>query len=211
MVVAEEEAGFFAGIAGGVLINIGTPYPSRLRAMHASADAARAAGRPWVLDPVAAGGIPWRDGIIREFVEKSRRSFAATPAKSLLLRGESGGKGVQQMVVPMRPGCRWSLAGSSGSIVVVTGETDYVTDGVRTLRVTGGDPMATLVVGTGCSLSALVAAFCAVSDDRLTASATACALAKKAAEAARPKVRRPRTFTILTGSIYQVAHFTSAE
>ena len=69
MVVAEEEAGFFAGIAGGVLINIGTPYPSRLRAMHASADAARAAGRPWVLDPVAAGGIPWRDGIIREFVE----------------------------------------------------------------------------------------------------------------------------------------------
>ena len=58
MVVAEEEAPFFAGIAGGLLINIGTPYPARLRAMHAAADAARAAGRLWVLDPVAAGGIP---------------------------------------------------------------------------------------------------------------------------------------------------------
>lgn len=180
MVVAEEEAGFFAGIAGGVLINIGTPYPSRLRAMHASADAARAAGRPWVLDPVAAGGIPWRDGIIREFVEKQPTVIRGNASEILALAGEkSGGKGVDSTDssdAAVEGAMR--LAGSSGSIVVVTGETDYVTDGVRTLRVTGGDPMATLVVGTGCSLSALVAAFCAVSDDRLTASATACALAK---------------------------------
>lgn len=95
MVVAEEEAGFFAGIAGGVLINIGTPYPSRLRAMHASADAARAAGRPWVLDPVAAGGIPWRDGIIREFVEKQPTVIRGNASEILALAGEkSGGKGV---------------------------------------------------------------------------------------------------------------------
>ena len=88
MVVAEEEAGFFAGIAGGVLINIGTPYPSRLRAMHASADAARAAGRPWVLDPVAAGGIPWRDGIIREFVEKQPTVIRGNASEILALAGE---------------------------------------------------------------------------------------------------------------------------
>ena len=86
------------------------------------------------------------------------------------------------------------LATEAGSIVVVTGETDYVTDGTQTLRVTGGDPMATLVVGTGCSLSALVAAFCAVSEDRLKASAAACALAKRAAEAARSNSSGPGSF-----------------
>ena len=201
MVVAEEEAGFFAGIAGGVLINIGTPYPSRLRAMHASADAARAAGRPWVLDPVAAGGIPWRDGIIREFVEKQPTVIRGNAVDST----DSSDAAVEGAM---------RLAGSSGSIVVVTGETDYVTDGVRTLRVTGGDPMATLVVGTGCSLSALVAAFCAVSDDRLTASATACALAKKAAEAARRRSEGPGSFhnAYLDGlHLIKPADFTSAE
>lgn len=70
MVVAEEEAGYFASISGGILINIGTPYPARLHAMHAAVDAAIEAKRPWVLDPVAAGGIPWRDDVINTFVEK---------------------------------------------------------------------------------------------------------------------------------------------
>ena len=134
----------------------------------------------------------------------------------LALAGEkSGGKGVDSTDssdAAVEGAMR--LAGSSGSIVVVTGETDYVTDGVRTLRVTGGDPMATLVVGTGCSLSALVAAFCAVSDDRLTASATACALAKKAAEAARRRSEGPGSFhnAYLDGlHLIKPADFTSAE
>ena len=168
------------------------------------------------LDPVAAGGIPWRDGIIREFVEKQPTVIRGNASEILALAGEkSGGKGVDSTDssdAAVEGAMR--LAGSSGSIVVVTGETDYVTDGVRTLRVTGGDPMATLVVGTGCSLSALVAAFCAVSDDRLTASATACALAKKAAEAARRRSEGPGSFhnAYLDGlHLIKPADFTSAE
>ena len=54
--------------------------------------------------------------------------------------------------------------------------------------------MATLVVGTGCSLSALVAAFCAANDDKLTATASACALAKKAAEVAVQTAKGPGSF-----------------
>lgn len=196
MVVAEEEAGFFAGISGGILINIGTPYSSRLRAMHAAVDAANAEGRPWVLDPVAAGSIPWRDGVIREFVAKVPTVIRGNASEILALAGEKyGGKGVDSTDssdAAVEAAVR--LAEQTGSIVAVTGQTDYVTDGVRTLSVSGGDPMATLVVGTGCSLSSLVAAFCAVSDDRLTAAATACALAKKAAKAARSKAQGPGSF-----------------
>ena len=156
--------------------------------MHASADAARAAGRPWVLDPVAAGGIPWRDGIIREFVEKQPTVIRGNASEILALAGEkSGGKGVDSTDssdAAVEGAMR--LAGSSGSIVVVT----------------------------GCSLSALVAAFCAVSDDRLTASATACALAKKAAEAARRRSEGPGSFhnAYLDGlHLIKPADFTSAE
>ncbi|MBQ9917574.1 MAG: hydroxyethylthiazole kinase, partial [Microbacterium sp.] len=53
------EAGLFAGIAGGVLVNLGTPTAEQR-------DAAReavAAGTPWVLDPVAVGALPVRTAL----------------------------------------------------------------------------------------------------------------------------------------------------
>lgn len=95
MVVAEEEAGTFARIAGGILVNMGTPFPERLRAMRKAVEGAREAGRPWVLDPVAAGGIPWRDGVIREFVELKPTVIRGNASEILALAGAgTGGKGV---------------------------------------------------------------------------------------------------------------------
>ena len=114
----------------------------------------------------------------------------------LALAGEKkGGKGVDSTNASdeaLEAAQRLALARKV--IVAVTGETDYITDGNQTLNVPGGHPMATLVVGTGCSLSALVAGFCAITDDHLTATATACALAKKAAEKAMMRAQGPGSF-----------------
>lgn len=60
-----------------------------------------------------------------------------------------------------------TLARETGAIVVVTGEVDYVTDGHRAVGIHGGDPLMTKVVGTGCALSAVVAACCALPCDTL--------------------------------------------
>ncbi len=60
-----------------------------------------------------------------------------------------------------------TLARETGAIVVVTGEMDYVTDGHRIIGIHGGDPLMTKVVGTGCALSAVVAACCALPGDTL--------------------------------------------
>ncbi len=60
---------------------------------------------------------------------------------------------------------------------------DYVTDGERVLSVAGqsaDDP----VVGTGCALSAVVAASAALPGDRLENVAAACGLMKQAGEIA---------------------------
>ncbi|MDU6376895.1 MAG: hydroxyethylthiazole kinase [Bradyrhizobium sp.] len=62
----------------------------------------------------------------------------------------------------------------------VTGEVDYITDGQRTRAVTGGDPLMARVVGTGCALSAVVAAAAAMPGDRLENVAAACGLMKLA-------------------------------
>src|SRR6478672_6706157 len=53
MVDNPEEAGAFAAIAGGVLVNLGTPYAETVIAMERAVAAANGAGTPWVLDPVA--------------------------------------------------------------------------------------------------------------------------------------------------------------
>ncbi|MNV51312.1 Hydroxyethylthiazole kinase [compost metagenome] len=66
------------------------------------------------------------------------------------------------------------IATAHRTVVAVTGETDYVTDGQRSVRVTGGSPLMPRVTATGCALTALVGAFAAVSkDDPYTAAVAA--------------------------------------
>src|ERR1700712_183054 len=51
MVHAPEEAGVLAGVAGGLLINLGTVTAEQGEAARVAVAAANAAGVPWVLDP----------------------------------------------------------------------------------------------------------------------------------------------------------------
>ena len=55
MVHALDEVGDFAPIAQALVINIGTLSAPWVAAMEKAAEAANAAGVPWILDPVAAG------------------------------------------------------------------------------------------------------------------------------------------------------------
>src|ERR1700712_5204202 len=71
MVDNPEEAGPFAAIAGGVLVNLGTPYAETVAAMELAVASAREAGTPWVLDPVAAGALGWRTEIARKLLSES--------------------------------------------------------------------------------------------------------------------------------------------
>ena len=189
MVVAEEEAPYFAGIAGALLVNVGTPVPERLKSMQLSAQAAREKHVPWVLDPVAAGVIPWRDGEIRKLIALHPTVIRGNASEILALAGAGKGDSSSSAV-----NAAVELARSTGSVVCVTGETDYATDGERVLSVSGGNVMTTLVVGTGCSLSALTAAFCAAEKDPVTAAVSACALAKRAAFIAGKNSKGPGSF-----------------
>ena len=86
------------------------------------------------------------------------------------------------------------LAEETGTVVCVTGPVDYATDGKRTLSIAGGNVMTTLVVGTGCSLSSLCAAFAAVEKDPVNAAISACTLAKYAAGTAAKHAKGPGSF-----------------
>lgn len=196
MVVAEQEVETFAAAADALLINVGTPVESRLHAMRMAAIAALGAKTPWVLDPVAAGGIPWRDERIRELAALKPTVIRGNASEILALAGAgAGGKGVDSTASSDEalPAAA-ALAKRIGCVVCVTGKTDFSTDGERVLAVSGGHPMATLVVGTGCSLSALAAAYCAAVPDPVAAAAAACRHAKRAAEIAFERAQAPGSF-----------------
>lgn len=196
MIVAEEEVADFAAIAGALLVNVGTLYPARLAAMRSAVAAAQRAGTPWTLDPVAAGVLGYRTEALRQLMAQGPAAIRGNASEILALAGAAaGGKGVDSTAASAAAiEAAQALARSTGAVVAVTGAVDYVTDGARTWAVPGGDPLMTRVVGTGCALSAVVAAFTAGAPDRLAAVAAACAVMSRAGEIAARAAAGPGSF-----------------
>lgn len=196
MIVAEEEAGDFAAIAGALLVNVGTLYPSRYAAMKLAVQGARRAGKPWILDPVAAGVLAYRTDAMHELLGQAPAAIRGNASEILALAGQSaGGKGVDSTAQSEAALlAAQQLSRRTGALVAVTGAIDFVTDGAATWAVPGGDPLMTRVVGTGCALSAVVAAFASGAPDRLAAVAAACAVMSRAGEIAAAGARGPGSF-----------------
>lgn len=186
MVIDADEAAQFSSIASALLINVGTLTQPRAQAMRAAVESANRAGTPWALDPVAVGALTLRSDFCRELAQMAPAAIRGNASEIRALAGESqGGRGVDTTDTAAKalPAAQ-KLAQESGAIVAVTGEVDYITDGKRTLAVNGGSPLMTRVVGTGCALSAVVAASCALPGDRLLNVAGACAVMKQAGQRA---------------------------
>jgi hydroxyethylthiazole kinase len=198
MVDNPEEAAGFATIAGGVLVNLGTPYPDTARAMVEAARSADGAGTPWVLDPVAAGALGWRTSIATELLDLATPAVIRGNASEIgAFTGGAGGKGVDAVdtAETAAPGAV-DLAKLHGTVVAVSGAVDHLTDGERLVRVANGHPWMTRVTGVGCALGALMAAFAAVVEDRLVAATAATAMLTVAAEEAATATRGPGSFAV---------------
>jgi hydroxyethylthiazole kinase len=198
MVDNPQEAGEFAAIAGGVLVNLGTPYDETARAMHLAVAGASAAGTPWVLDPVAAGALGWRTSVAHRLLAQARPTIIRGNASEILaLAGGEGGRGVESVDSPEAAvAVAKDLAVTQHSVIAVSGPIDHVTDGRQVVRISNGHPWLTQVTGVGCALGALMAAFAAVVPDALVAAAAATATLTVAADSAAKETRGPGTFAV---------------
>jgi hydroxyethylthiazole kinase len=186
MVENAQEAGPFAAIAGGVLVNLGTLSEERERAMVAAAAGAHSAGRPWVLDPVAVGALEHRTVFAKGLLVHRPTVIRGNASEILALAGAgTGGKGVDSTATSLDAllAAR-SLATEHGAVIAVSGEIDLITDGTSVIEVSGGHPLMTRVTGVGCALGAMIAAFCAIEAPPLAAAAGASAVLAAAGSAA---------------------------
>ncbi|MEH0059539.1 MULTISPECIES: hydroxyethylthiazole kinase [Auritidibacter] len=160
MVEDAVEAGEFAHVASGVLVNVGTLTPDIRQAMTSAVSAAQSANTPWVLDPVAVGGLSVRTQFARSILDSRPAAIRGNPSEIAALAGTgSGGRGVDSTdSVEAVTTIAAELSHRSGAVVAASGPTDLVVSTVARTHVTGGHPMLQQVIGTGCALGALTAA-----------------------------------------------------
>ncbi|HBK4792938.1 TPA: hydroxyethylthiazole kinase [Serratia marcescens] len=207
MVVEPQEAAQFSALADGLLINVGTLNALRAESMWAAVAAANQAGKPWTLDPVAVGALSYRTAFAKQLLDEKPAAIRGNASEIMALSGLlASGRGVDSGddSLAALPAAR-ELAQRSGAVVAVTGAVDYVTDGQRDWAIEGGSPLMTRVVGTGCALSAVVAAFCALPGDRLDNAATACRVMSHCGGLAARQAGGPGSFTpAFLDALYQL-------
>lgn len=196
MVTEPEEAAEFSTIADALLINVGTLTSERSKAMLAAVAAANTVGTPWTLDSVAVGALTFRSDFCQHLLTYRPAAIRGNASEIIALANRGcGGRGVDSLHDPESAleDALW-LAQQSGAVVTVTGAVDYVTDGERSMKIPGGSPLMTRVVGSGCALSAVVAGFTVLPGDKLSHIASACRIMSLAGEKAAIAANGPGSF-----------------
>lgn len=198
MVHAIEEADDFVTISRALVVNIGTLDAPFVAGMERAASAARRVGVPWVLDPVGVGATSYRNGVAARLLDLGPAVVRGNASEIIALAGLSGGrpKGVDSTADSEDAvAAASSLSTRAGTVVAVTGATDFVVEGDQVVAIPGGHPMSQDVTGTGCAASALVGACLAVAPP-MQAAIAALSLMKSAAARAGTGDPGPGTFAM---------------
>lgn len=197
MLHAEAEVAAFVPAVNSLTINVGTLSPSWVSAMLLAAETANTAGKPWVLDPVAHFATPYRGEVVRALIARRPTIIRGNASEILALSGaEIAGKGADSGdSVAAAETVATALAKAHGCVIAVTGAVDFVTDGNRAARVSGGSGLMPVITAMGCSLTALMGALVAVAPP-LEAAVAALAMFAEAGARAAETANGPGSFQV---------------
>ncbi|MBQ0006388.1 MAG: hydroxyethylthiazole kinase [Alistipes sp.] len=167
---ALPEAGEMTAVSDALILNIGTLSERWEKSMMESAATASALGIPIVLDPVGAGITSYRLNFVRRMLESFSPQIIkgnTSEIKALLSICHQDEPHLSESKNPAKDA--ESLALFTGSTVIVTGSTDYISDGHRISRISNGSPIMARTTGMGCTAAALAGAFLSVTDDTFRA------------------------------------------
>ena len=174
-------------IAGALVLNIGTLDDKWIDGMLIAGKAAMRRGTPIVLDPVGAGATSQRTEAAMKIIEHCRPTIIRGNASEIMALVDASvkSKGVDSSASSddaLESAKRLAL--DTGAVVVISGATDYITNGADVYTVEGGNPIMTTVTGMGCTSTAIVGAFLAVVEDPMIAATAAMAVMSLAGERA---------------------------
>ena len=178
MVVEPSEVEEIVEKSAALVLNIGCLESSQIEEMKLAAARASELDIPWVLDPAGVGMSRLRTDtalqLIRKFkpaVIRANASEIAALASALIDDHETKAmqevdlvsKGVDSSM-DSKSALEYAknLAKFTGSIVSLSGEVDYITDGVKIVSLSNGSTLMPRVTAMGCIASAVTAAFLSV-------------------------------------------------
>ena len=199
MAHAREEVEEMVGLAGALVLNIGTLSESWIESMLVAGKAANERGVPVVLDPVGAGATSYRTETARRLLDEldvavlrgNRGEVATLVGVEAEVRGvESVGAGGDAAALAQE------AARTLGLVASVTGAIDHVSDGERAAAVSNGHPLLASVTGTGCMSTALTGCFLAGKEDPFEAAVEALVAFGVAGEEAATGAKGPGSFHV---------------
>jgi hydroxyethylthiazole kinase len=199
MAHAREEVAEMVGLAGALVLNIGTLSEPWVEAMLIAGKAANEHGVPVVLDPVGAGATTFRTETARRLLEQ---------VDVAVLRGNAGEVATLVGVEAEVRGVEYVGAGGDQAelartaaqtldvVASVTGAVDHVSDGERSAAVANGHPLLASITGTGCMSTAMTGCFLAGKDDPFEAAVEALVAFGVAGEDAADEAKGPGSFHV---------------
>lgn len=194
---AGEAADMLHACTNALLVNVGTLNEAQAELMRSAVLSARKEGVPWVLDPVAAGLLRFRTEFCHELLATPPALIRGNASEIMALAGQQGAacRGPESSAESSTAvEAARHLAHQTGAAVLVTGATDYATDGERVVACTNGHPLLTRVTGIGCAMGGLAAAILAVAPSPLEAAIATAAIMGIAGERAAARAPRPGSF-----------------
>jgi thiamine-phosphate diphosphorylase/hydroxyethylthiazole kinase len=199
-----QEAGDLCKLGGSLVINMGTVTPEGLQNYAQALRAYNSVGGPVVFDPVGAGATAIRRGAVKALMAGGY--FDLIKGNEGEIKTVFGHTGAQQRGVDSGHSTSTALekatlvrdlASRERNVVVMTGATDYVSDGKRTFAINNGHDLLGKITGSGCVLGTIMSAMLAVyHEDKLVAAIAGLLHYEIAAELAaeREDVKGPGSF-----------------
>lgn len=162
-----REAADITSISSALVINIGTLNERTIESMILSGKKANESDIPVVFDPVGAGASYFRNETTKRILDEVKIDvLRGNMSEIKFIAGlSSETKGVDASESDIKGGneegirAAESLARKYKCVTAITGVTDIVSDGERTVILENGTKMLSKVTGTGCMTTALVGGF----------------------------------------------------
>jgi hydroxyethylthiazole kinase len=199
MAHAREEVEEMVGLAGALVLNIGTLSPEWVEAMLLAGRAANERSVPIVLDPVGAGATRYRTETAKRLLDELDVAVLRGNAGEVatLVGVEAEVRGVESVGAGGDPAdLARAAAQALGVVASVTGPVDHVSDGDRVASIANGHALLGSITGTGCMSTALTGCFLAVAQPFDAAVGALVAFGVAGEDAAR-EAKGPGTFHAL--------------
>lgn len=180
----EDDAVEITAICDALVINIGTLNKRTIATMLRTGKRANELGHPVVLDPVGAGASSLRTDTTFKLMEEVKFAVIRGNISEIktVARGSGTTKGVDadardavtEETLDETIAFAKELGAKTKAVIAITGAIDIVADSDKAYIIRNGHPMMAKVSGTGCMLSAMIAAYCAANpESHLEATAAA--------------------------------------